>query len=88
MASVSAIDIGCNIVKDFYVNGKSKNILYSFAIPAPLGYTFEIKPTNVIRLPVASKNIDQITFTIMNKNRKINFGVDYQIQLMVVIKQV
>ena len=88
LASVGSIDIGCNIVKGFYVNGKSTNILHSFAIPAPLGYTFEVKPQNVIWLPISTRNIDSITFSILNKGNKIKYGVKYQIQLVVIIKQV
>ena len=83
-----AINVRCNIVSGFYMNGKRSNVLYTAPIPAPLGYDFEITPKNVIWLPVNVKSFNSLNFRVTNEsNELINFR-GYVFQFLVIIRQI
>ena len=68
---IKNVSIECNFVSSSYLNGKKTNILYRFAIPAPLGYDFEINPKNIVWLPLSVKSFNSISFRFVDDKGKL-----------------
>ena len=84
----NSINLICNITSGFYKNGKNTNILFSYPIPVPIGYSFRIVPPTIIFLPVRIKRFSEITFKIVNIDGvPIDFN-GYAMTYVVVIEQV
>ncbi len=88
LKTVKAINMNCNLVSNFYINGRKSNVLYSSPIPVPLGYDFEIAPKNIIWLPINTKSFNSINFRFTNENNElINFR-GYDFQFLALIRQI
>lgn len=72
--NVNAIFIECNIVCNSFANGKSTHIIHMFYPTVPPGFKIVEHPTNVIYLPINTREIREITLKIVDQNGKlINF---------------
>ena len=66
----------------------SSNLLFSYPVPVPIGYTFRIVPSTIIYLPIRVKRFDEITFKIVNENGNLIDFNGYTIRYVVLIEQV
>ena len=88
ITDVESINVTCNIASGFYLNGKTSNLLFSYPVPVPIGYTFRIVPSTIIYLPIRVKRFDEITFKIVNENGNLIDFNGYTIRYVVLIEQV
>jgi hypothetical protein len=88
ITDVDSINLTCNITSGFYVNGKITNLLFSYPIPVPIGYTFRIIPPSINYLPVRIKRFNEITFKLVNDDGiPIDFN-GYKMKYVIFIEQV
>jgi len=65
---VNIIGIECNIATGSFRNNKSVHILHEFFPNYPPGFKIVETPTNVIYLPINTKQIDELTVQIVDQN--------------------
>lgn len=84
ITTVDIINVECNIVNGSYLNGQPSHTLFSFCPnDVPPGYKISLQPTNMLFLPVNTKQISNITLRLVDQGGKlVNFrGEQIVIQL-------
>ena len=68
--SINSILVNTDIISGSYVNGKTKNTIYSFFPKVSPGFKIVESPVNLVYLPVTLDTIDNIYVTIMNQDNQ------------------
>jgi hypothetical protein len=72
--SLNTLCVECNIVSNSYRNGKEVHVIHQFFPSVPPGYKIIETPSNVIYLPINTKQIDEIVIKITDeKGKLVNF---------------
>lgn len=84
ITSVDVVNVECNIISGSYINGQPSHTLFSFC-PNNVspGYKISLHPTNMLFLPVNTKQLSNITLRLVDQDNKlVNFrGEQIVIQL-------
>ncbi len=90
ITSLSTINIECSIISNSYMNGKQKNILYSFpSYTVPIGYKIIERISHPTYLPVhKTSTIGTITIRIVDENGDLIDFNGEEIALALELKQV
>ncbi len=90
ITKLSTINVECSIIRNSYMNGQQKNILYSFpSYTVPIGFKIIERISHPIFLPVhKTSTISAITIRIVDENDElVNFNGE-EIALALELKQV
>ena len=68
--SVNSILVNADIIGGSYVNGSSKQVIYSFFPSVGPGYKIIESPKNLIYLPVTRHRVDSINIRLTDQNGK------------------
>ena len=74
------------MISDSYVNGATKNTIYSFFPKVSPGYKIIESPVNLVYLPLILDTIDNLNVSITDqndhllnlRNEKINYEISYK----------
>lgn len=84
ITSVDIVNVECNIVTGSFINGQPSHTLFSFC-PNDVspGYKISLHPTNMLFLPVNTKQLGNISLRLVDQDNKlVNFrGEQITIQL-------
>ena len=73
----STINIHCNVISGVKDNGNNTDILYTFTLTEPPGYSINIIPTKILYQIVIKDRIEYIEFHIKDEHgRPIDFNGD------------
>jgi hypothetical protein len=72
--NLNTLCVECNIVSGSYRNGKQVHVIHEFFPVVPPGYSIVEKPSEVIYLPINTKEINEIILKITDQNGNlVNF---------------
>ena len=66
--SINSILVNIDIISGSYVNGMTKNTIYSFFPKVSPGYKIIKKPVNLVYLPITLDTIDSLTVSITDQD--------------------
>ena len=69
--SINSILVNIDIISGSYVNGKTKNTIYSFFPKVSPGFKIIESPVNLVYLPVTLDTIDNIHVTITDQDNQL-----------------
>ena len=69
--SINSILVNINIISGSYVNGKTKNTIYSFFPKVSPGFKIVESPVNLVYLPVTLDTIDNIHVAITDQDNQL-----------------
>lgn len=84
ISDIDIVNIECNIVEGSYNGGERSHTLYSFyPNDVPPGYKINIRPLNMLYLPITTRQISTISLRLVNQDgRIVNFrGENILVQL-------
>ena len=69
--SINSILVNIDIIEGSYVNGKTKNTIYSFFPDVSPGYKIIESPVNLVYLPILTDTIQNINLSITDQDENI-----------------
>ena len=69
--SINSILVNIDIIDGSYVNGKTKNTIYSFFPDVSPGYKIIESPVNLVYLPILPQTIQNINLTITDQDENL-----------------
>ena len=69
--SINSIFVNIDIIDGSYVNGKTKNTIYSFFPDVSPGYKIIESPVNLVYLPILPQTIQNINLTITDQDENL-----------------
>jgi hypothetical protein len=74
ISKINGLCVECNIVSGAYKNGEQVHVIHEFFPSVPSGYKIIESPSNVIYLPINTKQLDEITIKITDQDGNlVNF---------------
>jgi hypothetical protein len=89
ITALNTINVECNIVAGdgSFRNGKKSHTLYSFYPDVPTGYKLLERPTNILFLPVSTKEISNVTLRLTDQyGHLVNFNNE-EITIHLILRQ-
>ena len=69
--SVETIDLHCNLIKNSYYNDQKSQILHQVCILEPPGYKVNEMPSNLIYLPLTTREISSVVLSLRDQAGKL-----------------
>lgn len=74
VVKVRTIHIDCNVTSGAYYKNRPAHTIYEFAVSSDPGYAIDESPKNLVYMPVAKREINNLTITILDQNfQPVNF---------------
>jgi hypothetical protein len=67
ISQINGLCVECNIVSGAYKNGEQVHVIHEFFLSVPSGYKIIESPSNVVYLPINTKQLDEITIKITDQ---------------------